>query len=110
MRHWNKTFTEVEKTFHLLLPPEHQITEEDVACYSRNYMAGFYAGKITTIRKIMQNMKEEFVEATEILGTDDFFNTLYHAAEDVADDDLDQFVWDYLHREKPPSLLLREAV
>lgn len=108
MRHWNKTFTEVEKTFHLLLPPEHQITEEDVACYSRNYMAGFYAGKITTIRKIMQNMKEEFVEATEILGTDDFFNTLYHAAEDVADDDLDQFVWDYLHREKPPSLLLRE--
>ena len=31
-----------------------------------------------------------------------------YAAEDVADDDLDQFVWDYLHREKPPSLLLRE--
>ena len=108
MRHWNKTFTEVEKAFYLLLPPEYHITEENVACYSGNYMAGFYAGKITAIREIIQNMKEEFVKATEILGTDDFFNNLYHAAEDIADDDLDQFVWTYLQKEKAPPLFLKE--
>ena len=108
IRNWGKSFEEVHKSFWLFLPSDYQVTEAEVKDYAMNYMTGSYATQIICIRNLMQNMKIEFKEATELLESDDNLIKIYQAAEDVADDDLDQFVWDYLHREKPPSLLLRE--
>ena len=108
MRNWGKTFTEVDKAFFLLLPPKYQITEAEIEDYAMSYMTGSYATGIICIRNLMQNMKIEFMEATRILESDDCLIKIYQAAEDIADEDLEQFVWTYLQKEKAPPLFLKE--
>lgn len=108
MRNWGKTFTEVDKAFFLLLPPKYQITEAEIEDYAMSYMTGSYATGIICIRNLMQNMKIEFMEATRILESDECLIKIYQAAEDIADEDLEQFVWTYLQKEKAPPLFLEE--
>lgn len=108
MRRWGKSFKEVHKAFCLFLPSDYQVTEAEVKDYAMNYMTGSYATGIICIRNLMQNMKIEFKEATELLGSDDDLIKIYQAAEGVANDKLEQFVWNYLHRENPLLLSLRE--
>lgn len=108
IRNWGKSFEEVHKSFWLFLPSDYQVTEAEVKDYAMNYMTGSYATQIICIRNLMQNMKIEFKEATELLESDDNLIKIYQAAEDIADEDLEQFVWTYLQKEKAPPLFLKE--
>ncbi len=107
MRCWGKSFKEVHKAFCLFLPSDYQIPEAEVKDYAMSYMTGSYATGIICIRSLMQNMKIEFMEATRILESDECLIKIYQAAEDIADEDLEQFVWTYLQKEKAPPLFLK---
>lgn len=108
MRRWGKSFKDVHKAFCLFLPSDYEVPEAEVKDYAMSYMTGSYATQIICVRNLIQNMKIEFMEATKMLEIDEFLIKIYQAAEGVANDKLEQFVWTYLQKEKAPPLFLKE--
>lgn len=107
MRECGEPFSGITRTLLLRLPPEYEITETDIERFAMNFNTGYYSSLMKSVRRLMQSMQKSFEEIKEVLNLDEYGTKIYQAAENVADEKLEQFVWTYLQREKPPSYVKR---
>ena len=108
MRENGESFKSVIPKLLPRLPPEYKVTEEEIEQFAMNFNTGYYASLIKTARRLIQSKQEDFEHIIRLLKLNEYDIKIYQVAENVEDEKLEQFVWTYLQKEKPPSLLLRE--